>query len=444
MSTIYQHNVPITPQIPVAPGATSYTRFCVAFEPYEFSGWVDECMSWKNTCYVGDWSPLSNKFLVKGPDAIRFYSDISVNSFAKFDVGQAKHSIQCNEAGQVMCEGVLLRLAEDELLFTSGPSFWAEYRFQKGGYDATGTQLGMSRFIIQVQGPNSLFVLEKAARTSLRDIGFMRFREASIEGMPFDLLRQGMSGELGYELHGDSEYAVAIHQAILDAGQEFGIRRLGGRAKCVNHVEACFPTPSIDFAPAVQSDPDYVAFCDARMPDFARLGRIPSAGSYVPTDISDHFRTPLELGWKKNIKFDHDFIGRAALEKAVAEQKRTMVTLVWNKEDVLDVQASLYRDGDAYEYMEMPRNLLGTMWCSRVMKGDRMVGIATSRCYSYFFRDTLSLCTIDLNCAEPGTEVSVLWGSPGYPVKEIRAVVAPAPYKRDSRKIDVSQLPSYI
>ena len=92
-----QHNVAITPQIPAAPGVTSYTRFCATFEPLEFTGWLDECMSWKKSCFIGDWSPLVNKFLVKGPDAVRFFSDISVNSFAKFAVGQAKHSIQCND-----------------------------------------------------------------------------------------------------------------------------------------------------------------------------------------------------------------------------------------------------------------------------------------------------------------------------------------------------------
>src|SRR6185295_18170386 len=106
------HAIPGTAEIPFDPNVSTYTRFgSMRFEPFEYTGWIDECMSWKKTCYIGDWSPLSNKFLVKGPDAVRFFSDISVNSFAKFDVGQAKHSIQCNSRGKVVCEGVLMRLA---------------------------------------------------------------------------------------------------------------------------------------------------------------------------------------------------------------------------------------------------------------------------------------------------------------------------------------------
>jgi len=39
--------------------------------------------------------------------------------------------------------------------------------------------------------------------------------------------------------------------------------------------------------------------------------------------------------------------------------------------------------------------------------------------------------------AEPGTEVTVVWGNPGHPQKHIRATVAPAPYKQDNRRADV-------
>jgi vanillate/3-O-methylgallate O-demethylase len=52
----------------------------------------------------------------------------------------------------------------------------------------------------------------------------------------------------------------------------------------------------------------------------------------------------------------------------------------------------------------------------------------------------LSLCTIDVTQAEIGTEVTVIWGNPGDRQKEIRAVVAPAPYKTDNRRADLSKI----
>ncbi len=127
----------------------------------------------------------------------------------------------------------------------------SDYQFRKGDYEAEASQIGPRQFILQVQGPNSLFVLEKATGESLRDIGFMRFRDTQIGNVRFKVLRQGMAGEIGYELHGPMEHAQEIFNILLEHGRHYGIRRLGGRTKMVNHVEACFPTASVDYVPAL-------------------------------------------------------------------------------------------------------------------------------------------------------------------------------------------------
>jgi vanillate/3-O-methylgallate O-demethylase len=80
------------------------------------------------------------------------------------------------------------------------------------------------------------------------------------------------------------------------------------------------------------------------------------------------------------------------------------------------------------------------MYADKVTLRGRPVGVATSRGYSYYFRQMLSLCVIDVDCSEVGTEVAVIWGEPGEPQKEIRALVAAAPYKKDNRRIDLRNL----
>ncbi len=439
-------NVPtiaLTPGVPVDRGVSTYTRFAGYFEAYEYTDWVDESQSWKTTCYIGDWSPLA-KFHLQGPDALQFFSDVSVNGFADYAIGQAKHLSLCNERGKLMGEGILMRLAEDAFLFTSGPGVpWVTFRHEQGGYRSRATQLGAAQFIFQVQGPASLHLLEQVCGESLRDIGFMRFRRVRIGDLAFDLLRQGMAGEIGYELHGRSEDAQAVYQAILDAGREFGIRRLGGRTKMVNHVEACFPTPSVDYLPALYGADQrpYHDWCGQRFRSMV-TARPATSGSLRFDELSALARSPVELGWGKSIRLDHDFTGRAALEDELANPRRRMVTLVWNDEDVIDVYASLFRGGEPFEPMEMPRGLLGCMHVDEVLDGDAPVGASTSRCYSHTFRKMLSLCTIDVSHDEPGTPVTVVWGAPGRAQKRIRATVAPAPYKRDNRRVDVAALPA--
>lgn len=110
---------------------------------------------------------------------------------------------------------------------------------------------------------------------------------------------------------------------------------------------------------------------------------------------------------------------------------------MWDADDVVDVYTSLFRQGAPYNYMDMPRDQRGFMYADKVLKNGKVVGVATSRGYSYWFRQMLSLCVIEPQLAEPGTEVTVVWGEPSKPQKEVRAKVAPAPYKKDNRRSDV-------
>ena len=65
-------------------------------------------------------------------------------------------------------------------------------------------------------------------------------------------------------------------------------------------------------------------------------------------------RTPVEVGWQRAVKFDHDFIGRAALEAEVANPRRTVATLRWNPDDVVDIYASLLQPGEEYKTIDLP------------------------------------------------------------------------------------------
>ncbi|MET0360739.1 MAG: hypothetical protein ABW048_03200, partial [Sphingobium sp.] len=157
----------------------------------EYTDWRDENMSWKQTCYIGDWSYL-DEVHVKGPGALQFFSDHVINSLEKFDIGQAKHAVFCNKAGKIIGEGILQRLGEEEFEFQArGPvANWIEYRLETGGYDAT-VETTLGKFKFQVSGPNALAVCEAATGGPLRDIGFMRFRSSLIAGVDVLFLRQG-------------------------------------------------------------------------------------------------------------------------------------------------------------------------------------------------------------------------------------------------------------
>jgi vanillate/3-O-methylgallate O-demethylase len=139
------------------------------------------------------------------------------------------------------------------------------------------------------------------------------------------------------------------------------------------------------------------------------------------------------------VRGDH-YLGHDALEAEKAQPPRVIRTLVWNADDVTDVFASLFRKNEKnYTFMDMPRDQRGFMWADRVEVDGRLVGVTTSRGYSHWFREMISLCPIDVAYSEPGTEVQITWGNPGDPKKVIRATVAPAPYKQDHARADLRE-----
>ena len=147
---------------------TAEGYFTVPWGQPEYTDWIDESMSWKETCYIGDWSFL---WRFRGRDVLKLFSDVSVDSFAKFAVGQSKHVIHRNEAGKIIHEGILSRLGDEEFMLFGRGGFWVDYQLRHGRYRATSEPDDWFNF--QVSGPNALYVVEKAAGQSIRDIAFM-------------------------------------------------------------------------------------------------------------------------------------------------------------------------------------------------------------------------------------------------------------------------------
>jgi glycine cleavage system aminomethyltransferase T len=424
-----------------------YSRTALEFGsavPLEYSGWRNEVMSWKKTCYLHTGLNPAFTYRVKGPEALRLFSDICVNGFTKFPIGTLKHGIMCNENGLILAHGVLLRVGEDEFI-THYLGLWTDYKLKTGKYDAIGEFIN-DEFIFQVAGPRSLEVLEVATRECLHDIRFAGHGMSRIEGMPVRVLRVGMAGTLGYEVHGKLKDVTAVYHAIMKAGEPFGITKLGRTAYTMNHTEDGFPQLFVHFPAPLHED---TGFMQCQGEQWQRRPPPILAGS-MGADIRLRYRNPVELGWAHTIRFDHEFVGRGALEKEVSNPRRKMVTLVWNTDDVVDVYASQFRPGEAYMPMEASHSSQHRgrhqLWADQVLKNGKLVGVSSGRMYSYYYRQMISLCSLDTEHSTLDAEVTVLWGDPGMRQKEIRATVSRFPYLNENRneRVDVSTIPCQV
>jgi len=167
-------------------------------------------------------------------------------------------------------------------------------------------------------------------------------------------------------------------------------------------------------------------------------------GSFYSDDITDYYLTPSDLGYGTLVKFDHDFVGRAPLEQMAGKERRKKVTLVWNGADVARVFGSMSEHGDIAKYIDMPLANYSTLPYDKVLKGGKTVGISTYTGYTYNERAWVSLAMIDVEHAELGTELTLVWGEEGrgsskptverHVQAEIRATVAPVPISAVARE----------
>jgi vanillate/3-O-methylgallate O-demethylase len=322
-----------------------------------------------------------------------------------------------------------------------------QYHAETGDYDVTlerdertaANPTGRRKiYRFQVQGPTAMQTLEKANGGPLPEIKFFNLGEITIAGRKVRALHHGMSGVPGLELFGPWEQSEDVRGAIVEAGRDFGLRQVGSRVYATNTLESGWiPCP----LPAVFSGDAMKAYREW-LPADGYEGTGSLGGSFYSDDISDYYLTPQDLGYWGFVKFDHDFVGREALEQMGDEPQRRKVTLAWNGEDVAHAMGTLFEKGDAAKYIDLPLSNYSTWPNDKVLLDGEMVGVSTFSGYSYNERSMLSLAVVNAD-VETGTEVVLVWGEEGggsakpvverHAQAEIRAIVSPVPYSEVAR-----------
>ncbi len=420
----------------------------------EFSNWRDEQRAWRETAVLFDQSHHMAELLVEGPDAKKLLSYLAINSFENFPVGKAKHFVPCSHSGHVIGDVIIFREDTDRYnLVGRAPTVnWVQFHGETGDYDITmarddrsparpmGKPVSRRHYRFQVQGPNAPKILERLNGGPLPEIKFFNMDRIKVGKHRVRALRHGMAGVPGLELWGPYGEGDAVRAAILEAGKDLGLREVGSRAYATNTLESGWiPSP----LPAIYTGPEEKAFRQWLGADsYEATGSI--GGSFVSNNIEDYYCTPYELGYGIYIKFDHDFIGRAALEKMKNQPHRRKVTFEWNADDVMKVHAShLVPGGQNFKTIDLPLSNYASTSADRVMMGDRVAGISMFAGYSYNEKSMLSLGFVDADI-KTGDVLTLVWGEPdGGTAKttvephqqcEIRVKVSPVPYSRDARE----------
>ena len=289
------------------------------------------------------------KYKVSGPGSAAWLQGLFTNALPK--IGRTVLTAMLNPLGRIEGEFSVSRIGEEEFfLFGSQAAEvhhprWFLAHLPEGSPIRFET-LALSMVGLTVAGPRSRDVLQKLTDTSLatKDFPFMSFRRVNIGMAPVWLSRMTYTGDLGYEIWIAPEYQRYLFDLIWDAGKEFDMRLFGFRALITMRLEKNFGTWYREFRPIY---------------------------------------TPLESGMERAMKFDHEFIGRAAVE---AEMKTGPARkLVMFRVDV---------DKDK------PADVLGD---EPVFHNGEVVGWITSGGYAHYSGVSLALGYIPAALAAEGT-----------------------------------------
>jgi glycine cleavage system aminomethyltransferase T len=418
--------------------------------PAEFTNWRDEQRAWQKTCVLFNQSYHMADLLIEGPDALKLLVHLGVNSFAGFAVDKAKQFVPCTPEGYVIGDVILFYLAPNQFnLVGRAPALnWVRFHAETGGYDvkveldertARRSDGRRKSYRFQIQGPNALQVIGAATGERAPDLKFFNMTRLQIGGRTVRALRHGMVGQPGFEIFGPWEEGEAVRTALVAAGADFGMRQVGGRAYSSNTLESGWipsPLPAIYTGDSLESYRRW-------LPAAGYEGTCSIGGSYVSSNIEDYYLTPWDLGYGPFVKFDHDFIGREALEAKAKQPHRRKVTLALDVKDTLRVMSSMFQKDSRAKAIEFPSAVYSMHPFDKVLVDGKLAGLSTWIGYSSNEGKMLALAMMDPGHAEPGAAVQLVWGEEGggtakptverHEQTQIGATVSPVPYSEVAR-----------
>ena len=326
-------------------------------EGFTRQGWWDqvgaECRMLRDHAGIIDISNFA-KYRCKGPDAEDWLNSLFANTMPKA-VGRSCLTPLIGVRGGIAGDFTVTRLAEDEFwIIGSGMAERYHQRFFRALPLPAGTTfdsytVAMCGF--NVAGPKSREMLQRMTNTSLatEDFPFMRSKWIELAGVRCLALRVSFTGDLGWELHCDTQDQARLFDALIAAGEEFGAGPVGSRALMSLRIEKGYGSWSREYSPEYW---------------------------------------PQEVGLDRLCKMDKDFLNKSAVAETLAKPAREHLVVL--ALDAAQTDAS-HADATGGE---------------PIFKGGKGIGRVTSGAYGYTVGKSLALGFV--KDAKAGDEVEVM------------------------------------
>ena len=261
--------------------------------PVQYSGLVQEHRAVRGGAGLFDLSHMGELW-VRGPGAAEALDRALVSAPSRLATGRAHYSMICTEAGSIIDDLIVYRLADDEFLIVSNASNYEAVADELGqrlvGSDATLDDASMRTGLVAIQGPLSRELLQEHCSIDLEPLKYYSIARGEVCKRPALIARTGYTGEDGFEVYLDWDDTERVWNHLLEAGGPRGLLPAGLGARDTLRLEAGMPLYGQEL---------------------------------------DRDTTPFDAGLGRVVKFDKpgDFVGREALERSSTTSARSLVGL---------------------------------------------------------------------------------------------------------------------
>ena len=311
-----------------------------------------------------DVSPLY-KYLVRGKDAARLLDHVMTRNIHEMKVGQVAYTPWCDAAGKVLDDGTVARLDPTSFRITAAEPNLRWLQDNAAGLEVTIKDVSESMAALALQGPASRAILGDL------ELKYFRLAKTDVGGIPVTVSRTGYTGDLGYEIWLEKDKALAVWDALIEAGTPHGIVPAGMLALDVARIEAGLMLIDVDYVPARKA--------------------------LIESQTSSPYE--LDLGWAVDLKKER-FVGREALAAEAARPAQ------WRFVGIEIEWGSLER---LYAEVGLATKLPAAAWRTSVpiYAGNEQAGYATSGGWSPLLKKYIALAHLQARWAAPGSALEV-------------------------------------
>jgi aminomethyltransferase len=350
----------------------------------------------RNAAALIDVSPLF-KYRVSGRDATRLVDRIVTRDVPKMAVGQVSYTNWCDGDGKVIDDGTVSRLGPELYRWTAAEPNLRWIRQNAHGLEVEVEDVSDKLAALALQGPTSREILRSCTEGDVAGLKYFRVMPAKLRGIPVEISRTGYTGDLGYEIWVAAEQALALWDALMEAGRAYDITPTGMLALDVARIEAGL----------ILLDVDYTS---------AKKALIPSQ-KYSPYEIG--------LGRLVNLQ-KAPYVGQAALRReAAAGAPRELVGLDVSWDDV----ERLYDEAGLAPQLPATASRVSVP----VFRDGVQVGRASSTTWSPTLKRMIALGTVARDAAQPGTALQMEM-TVDHRRREVGVTVAKLPFFDPPRK----------